>query len=553
MFESAEGPKPMTRSPKCGWIAAAILTLLAGAAQDGAQAAVLSGMEPPASHSSTVRATFRLPGRTIGRLPGSRLPGVGKRPGPISKGLLNRGPKGVAGTNATGRTTAGRPPKSSTRFAPPRRGSLGRGPTGRTSNLVVVPGAIAAVTAFAIMGAGGAPRPPIAPRYTGEPGRPPAQVAAALLDGKRHRPRELLVEVSGSTSGEVKEALARDYRAEIAELGTVELAGVRIWHLTLGPAGNLHETLTALLQDRRVLTAQPNYIYTPVQGPPEKKSVLPGNGAALAPPPGKLLPTGAGVKLAIIDTCVEGNHDELQGSIASSFNAAGPASGNCKPENHGTAVASLIAGHGKLHGTAEHAALLSAQAFSFTSEENEIAATSREIALSMDWAAQTGAQVMNLSFAGPADPLIERVVAAAYRKNIGLIAAAGNAGPTSPPLYPAAYPEVIAVTATNGKLEIYGAANRGKYISVSARGVDVLAAHVNNTYGIESGTSFAAAEVSGVVAALLEMRPNAGPEEIRAALQNTAAAVPGAGKESVGFGIVNPQAALAFVETSLPR
>ena len=94
---------------------------------------------------------------------------------------------------------------------------------------------------------------------------------------------------------------------------------------------------------------------------------------------------------------------------------------------------------------------------------------------------------MNLSFAGPADPLIERVVAAAYRKNIGLIAAAGNAGPASPPLYPAAYPEVIAVTATDGKLEIYSAANRGKYISVSARGVDVLAAHVNNTYGMEFG------------------------------------------------------------------
>jgi subtilisin family serine protease len=548
-FESVESPKPMTRKPKCGWIAAAILTLLAGAAQDGAQAAVLSGMEPLAPRSATARVMFRLPGHTIG----GRLPGVGKRPGPISKGPLNRAPKGVAGANATGRTTGGRPPKPSTDLAPPRPTNLDGGSKGRTSNLVVVPGAAAAVTAFAILGAGGAPRQPIAPRYTGEPGQQPAQAAAMLLDSKRHRPRELLVEVSGSTSGEIKEALARDYRAEIAELGAVELAGVRIWHLTLGPAGNLHETLTALLQDRRVLTAQPNYIYTPVQGPPEKKGVLPGNGAALAPPPGKQQPTGAGVKLAIIDTCVEGNHDELQGSIASSFNAAGPASGNCKPENHGTAVASLIAGHGKLHGTAGRAAILSAQAFSFTSEENEVVATSREIALSMDWAAQTGAQVMNLSFAGPADPLIERVVAAAYRKNIGLIAAAGNAGPSSPPLYPAAYPEVIAVTATNGKLEIYGAANRGKYISVSARGVDVLAAHVGNTYGIESGTSFAAAEVSGVVAALLEMRPNAGPEEIRAALQNTAAAVPGAGKDEAGAGVVNPAAALAFVETSLPQ
>ncbi len=362
-----------------------------------------------------------------------------------------------------------------------------------------------------------------------------------------------MVEVSGGTSDAVKEALARDYGAQIAEVGTVDLASVRVWHLTLGPSGDLREVLASLLRDNRVLTAQPNYIYTPVEGPPEKKQVSPGNGAALTPPPGKLLPTGAGVKLAIIDTCVEGNHDELQGSIAYSFNAVETASGSCKPENHGTAVASLIAGHGKLHGTAERAALLSAQAFSFTAEENEVVATSREIALSMDWAAKSGAQVMNLSFAGPADPLIERVVAAAYRQNIGLIAAAGNAGPASPPLYPAAYPEVIAVTATDGKLEIYSAANRGKYISVSARGVDVLAAHVNNTYGMESGTSFAAAEVSGVVAALLEMRPKAGPEEIRAALQNTAAAVPGAGKEEAGAGVVNPQAAVAFVETSLPQ
>ena len=209
--------------------------------------------------------------------------------------------------------------------APPRSTNLDGGPNGRPRILVVVPGAIAAVTAFAILGAGGAPRPPIAPRYTGEPGQEPAQVAAALLDSKRHRPRELLVEVSGGTSGEVKEALARDYRAEIAELGTVELAGVRIWHLTLGPAGNLRETLTALLQDQpRADRPAELYLYACARAARKKTAYLPGNGAALAPPPGKLLPTGAGVKLAIIDTCVEGNHDELQGSIASSFNAAGP-------------------------------------------------------------------------------------------------------------------------------------------------------------------------------------------------------------------------------------
>ncbi len=194
---------------------------------------------------------------------------------------------------------------------------------------------------------------------------------------------------------------------------------------------------------------------------------------------------------------------------------------------------------------------MSAQAFTFSTEDNEVNATTREIWLSLVWAAKTGAQVMNLSFAGLADPEIERAVAAAYRKGIILVAAAGNAGPSSPPLYPAAYPEVIAVTASDGRRGIYSAANRGKYISVSARGVDVLAAHVKNTYGMESGTSFAAAEVSGIVASILEKRPNAGPDEIRSALQKTAAAVPGADKEEAGFGEVDQQAAVAFAETSL--
>ncbi len=163
----------------------------------------------------------------------------------------------------------------------------------------------------------------------------------------------------------------------------------------------------------------------------------------------------------------------------------------------------------------------------------------------------SGARIANLSFTGPADPLIEHEIAAAYRKGLVLVAAAGNAGPASAPLYPAAYPEVIAVTATNGRQEVYSAANRGKYISVSARGVDVLVAHVQNGYGIESGTSFAAAKVSGIVAGLIEMRPGAAPDEIRAALQKTATSVPGQERDEAGFGLVNARAATAFMETSV--
>ena len=62
---------------------------------------------------------------------------------------------------------------------------------------------------------------------------------------------------------------------------------------------------------------------------------------------------------------------------------------------------------------------------------------------------QFGARVVNMSFAGPTDPLLHRMLAAAYEKGIVLIAAAGNAGPNSAPLYPAADADVIAVTATD--------------------------------------------------------------------------------------------------------
>ena len=188
----------------------------------------------------------------------------------------------------------------------------------------------------------------------------------------------------------LKLALARDYEAAVDDIGTIGLAGVRIWRLTLRGNRPLQEVLTRLLTDRRVITAQPNYIYTPVQGPPQANEPPPSEPAAPAPRSGSEMPTGAGVKLAIIDTCMEATHSELMGSVTASYDAIKPGAGACAPENHGTAVASLIAGHSRLHGTAPEASLLRIRAFTFTEEENEVAATSREISLALKWAVRLG-------------------------------------------------------------------------------------------------------------------------------------------------------------------
>jgi subtilisin family serine protease len=151
-----------------------------------------------------------------------------------------------------------------------------------------------------------------------------------------------------------------------------------------------------------------------------------------------------------------------------------------------------------------------------------------------------------MSFAGPRDPSIERALKAAAEKGVILIAAAGNAGPKSPPLYPAADVNVIAVSASDYADKPFAMANRGKHIAVAAPGVDVLVPSPKGGYQLTTGTSVAAAHVSGVAALLLEGRPNLTPKDVRAILMSTAKPVAFRGHEEVfGAGLVDPFQALS--------
>ena len=173
--------------------------------------------------------------------------------------------------------------------------------------------------------------------------------------------------------------------------------------------------------------------------------------------------------IAVIDLEIDAAHPDLLGVIAQRFSAVGAPE---KPHAHGTGMAGAIASRQRVIGIAPCSRLIAVHAFSTKAASAE--STTFNILKGIDWAVSQGARIINMSFAGPKDPSLERTLKSAYDKGVVLIAAAGNAGPKSPPLYPGADPNVIAVTATDADDKLFVGANRGKYVAVAAPGVDIL-------------------------------------------------------------------------------
>ena len=295
----------------------------------------------------------------------------------------------------------------------------------------------------------------------------------------------------------------------------------------------------ALEDERTVIAAQPNYVFTLQDEAARTSDVMQGDAAQYGL--GKLriheahqFATGKNVAVAVIDSDIDAKHPDLTGTVVKSFDALG---GDDNPHKHGTGMAGAIAAHGRLLGIAPDAQLLAARAFDDSAEAK---GTSFAIYKSVQWAADNGARIVNMSFSGPSDPAMHRMLVAAYGKDLVLVSAAGNAGPNSAPLYPASDSDVIAVTATDRDDALFKMANRGDYIAVAAPGVDILVTGPAASYEFTTGTSVAAAEVSGIVALLLERNPALKPKEIRSIL--TSSATPIASNirhEDFGAGLAN--------------
>jgi subtilisin family serine protease len=253
---------------------------------------------------------------------------------------------------------------------------------------------------------------------------------------------------------------------------------------------------------------------------------------------------GRGVTVAVVDTGVDTHHPDLAGRIGKSRNFIDRDQQRFESDRHGTRVAGLIAalaGNNEgIVGVAPEVELLAFKAcWQSDRAADEALCNSFTLAQGIAAAIDAGAQVINLSIAGPSDPLLEELVAAADRSGavvVGAVAAAqAPADPASAgPGFPARASGVIAVDSSRPR--------PGPSQNINAPGDDIFTLTPDGGYGFASGSSLATAQVSGVVALLLARQPRLTSREVRSLLVGATQRMPTPNGELAS---VNACAALA--------
>jgi subtilisin family serine protease len=200
-----------------------------------------------------------------------------------------------------------------------------------------------------------------------------------------------------------------------------------------------------------------------------------------------------GARVGLIDGGVQRNHPVFRDV---SIHEHGCAGGGV-PSSHGTAVASLLVGHADhFNGAAVGAELYAADVYCGLATGGAVDAVADAFA----WLARERVPVINVSLVGPANGLLEQVIRLVTARGHIVVAAVGNDGPGAPPLYPAAYPAVVAVTGVDARRRVLIEACRGKHVDFAAPGADMAAAGLDAEFALVRGTSFAAPIAAGLFA-----------------------------------------------------
>ena len=286
---------------------------------------------------------------------------------------------------------------------------------------------------------------------------------------------------------------------------------------------NADEIIAALAREPRVEIAQyVNEFTTQISTYNDPYADLQTSVDTLAVNAAHQLATGQGVKIAVIDSQVDARHPDLRGRIHFARDLVERGSLGA-PEVHGTAIAGIIASAANntegIVGIAPEAEIAALRACRSTTENGSPATcSSLSLAEALDVAISIDSRIINLSLSGPSDVLVARLLDNALDRGIVVITA-GPDGSRSSSEFPSAHPGVI--TALRPGSEAGLAADRN---AVTAPAHEVLTTTPEAGYAFFSGTSIAAAHVTGVVALLLERSPTLDVSTLVEILQTTSRA-----------------------------
>jgi subtilisin family serine protease len=218
--------------------------------------------------------------------------------------------------------------------------------------------------------------------------------------------------------------------------------------------------------------------------------------------------TGRDVKVAVIDSGIDASHPDLQGQLAVNNNFVD--TGPTPAENHGTAVAGIIAareGNGGIVGVAPQARLMGLRAC-WQRPDQTTRCNSYTLSKAINYAILNGARVINLSLSGPPDRLLDRLLDVALERGIGVVGAVD--AQASGPAFPASHHGVLAVSSMGA-----AAASSNGELSLLAPGSDIPTTAPDGRWSFVNGSSYAAAHVSGMLALLDQLQPDATPAQLR--------------------------------------
>ncbi len=234
--------------------------------------------------------------------------------------------------------------------------------------------------------------------------------------------------------------------------------------------------------------------------------------------------TGKGVRVALVDTGVDIDHPDLAGRVVETRNFVQGGEEHFTRDAHGTGVAGVIAARADndegIYGIAPDAELVVAKAcWQLAAHDDSALCSSWTLARAIDYSIASGVRVLNLSLAGPEDPLLTRLLGAADEAGVVIAAAAGEGGA---PRFPASLDFVIAVVASDEEGAVPDRVWESGVSALAAPGVEIITTAPGARYRFVSGSSLSTAHVSGAAALLLERDPELSAAAVADLLASTA-------------------------------